>query len=193
MVRAVIFDCFGVLTTDTWLAFLDSLPDDVDIEAARKLNRAHNMGLISHADFLKGLQKITGRDAQEIEELLTHEVTKNTSLLAYIGELRRRGYKIGLISNVASNWIRKSFLTLAEQALFDEMIMSYEVGFAKPDPRMFMLICERLRVGPHEAVLVDDIDRYCNAAHAEGLQTVLYKDFKQMKDELENLLPDSNH
>jgi putative hydrolase of the HAD superfamily len=188
MVRAVIFDCFGVLTTDTWLAFLDSLPDSVDIEAARKLNRAHNMGLISNEEYVKGLKEITGHDAKEVQDRLTHEVAKNTILLDYIRELRQRDYRIGLISNVASNWIRESFLTQAEQELFDEMIMSFEVGIAKPDPRMFMLVCERLRVAPHEAVLVDDIERYCDAAHAEGLQAILYKDFKQMKTRLEKLL-----
>lgn len=188
MVRAVIFDCFGVLTTDTWLAFLDSLPDTVDIEAARKLNRAHNMGLIPDEEFLSGIKEITGRDGTEIEERLAHEVTKNTRLLEYIADLRKRGYRTGMISNIATNWIRKSFLTLEEQELFDEMIMSFEVGIAKPDPRMFMLACERLRVAPHEVVLVDDIARYCEAAQGEGLQAIVYKDFKQMKIELEKLL-----
>lgn len=192
MVKAIIFDCFGVLTTDTWLAFLDSLPDSVDIEAARKLNRAHNMGLVTNEDFLIGLKKITGRDAQEVENRLAHEVTKNTNLLEYIRELRGRGFRIGMISNIASNWIRKSFLTIEEQELFDEMIMSFEVGIAKPDPRMFMLACERLRVAPHEAVLVDDIDRYCDAAQAEGLKAIVYKDLKQAKQELETLLTNKN-
>lgn len=188
MVRAVIFDCFGVLTTDTWLAFLDSLPDNVDVGATRRLNRAYNMGIISQEDFLNGIQKITGLDPQKVNQVLTHEVSKNTVLLDYIRELRDRGYKIGLISNIASNWIRDSLLSPEEQELFDAMIMSFEVGMAKPDPRIFMLACERLRVGPHEAVLVDDIDRYCDAATAEGLKAILYHDFKQMKSELEELL-----
>lgn len=193
MVKAIIFDCFGVLTTDTWRAFLDSLPDTVDSEAARRLNRAYNMGIIDENDFLTGIKKITDRNPEEVKRLLAHEIAKNTVLLDYIRELRSRGYKIGMISNVATNWIRESFLTPEEQDLFDAMIMSFEVGMTKPDPRMFILACERLRVGTHEAVLIDDIDRYCAAASAEGLKTILYTDFKQMKTELEQLLADSDN
>jgi putative hydrolase of the HAD superfamily len=95
------------------------------------------------------------------ESLLGNEIVKNDVLLDYIRELKK-SYKIGMLSNVANNWIRDYFLTEDEQALFDEMIMSFEVGMTKPDPRIFLLACDRLRVGPHEAVLVDDVEHELN-------------------------------
>jgi putative hydrolase of the HAD superfamily len=186
-IQAIIFDCFGVLTVDMWQSFIDTLPDGVDEEAASEINRAYDAGMIDKIEFLKRVEEVTGKEPHVLEEF-QGEVTKNITLLDYIRELRNKGYKIGLLSNIASNWIRDSLLSEKEQALFDEMTLSFEVGMAKPDPRIFMLVCDRLRVSPHEAVFIDDVDRYCEAAKAEGLRAVVYADFKQMKSELERIL-----
>lgn len=188
MIKAVIFDCFGVLTTDSWRAFIDSLPDDADAESARELSRAYRAGLISHQDFLEGAKTITGYSIQHLDQLMEHETYKNVRLLDYIRDLRKRGLKIGLLSNAATNWVRDVFLTPEEQKLFDAMVLSFEAGITKPDPRIFHMICDRLQVKPEEAILVDDIDRYCQGARTEGLKAIVYNDLKQMKQELEPLL-----
>ncbi len=187
MISAIIFDCFGVLTTDTWRAFVDSLPDNVDVQKARDLNRAYDSGLLTNEEFLEQVFDVTGSRPEQIEEMIDNEVTKNRALLDYIRELKKN-YKIGLLSNVATPWITDSFLTSEEQELFDAMVFSFEVGMTKPDPRIFMLACERLRVGPHEAVMVDDIEPYCEAARTEGLKAVTYKDLRQLKHELSEIL-----
>jgi HAD superfamily hydrolase (TIGR01509 family) len=187
VIKAIIFDCFGVLTTDTWRAFIDTLPDTADVARARDLNRAVDAGVITHDEFLAGVEEATGFRPPQIEKMLGGEVAKNIALLDYIRTLKPQ-YGIGMISNISSNWIRDSFLTPEEQELFDEMIMSHEVGMTKPDPRIFMLACERLRVGPHEAVMIDDIDRYVSAAQAEGLRGIVYTDFVEFKQQLEPLL-----
>ena len=188
MIKAIIFDCFGVLTTDSWRAFIDGLPPTADIERARELNHAVDAGLITQDEFLQGAAEATGVQPSDIERKLGGEVVKNLPLLEYIRELKAQGYSIGLLSNISSNWIRSEFLTDDEQDLFDEMILSYEVGMTKPDPRIFMLACERLRTGPHETVLVDDIESYIAAAHAEGLKGLVYRDLDQLKQEIHILL-----
>jgi HAD superfamily hydrolase (TIGR01509 family) len=187
MIKALIFDCFGVLTTDSWRAFLDGLPPEADRQRARELNHQYDAGLISREEFLGQVEEATGGRPVEVERLLDNEVVKNKQLLDYIRRLKK-DHKIGLLSNIATNWIRDQFLEEAEQELFDEMILSFEVGMTKPDPRIFMLACERLRVGTHEAVLIDDIESYCEAARQEGLKAVVYRDFDQLKAELEPLL-----
>jgi putative hydrolase of the HAD superfamily len=187
MIKAVIFDCFGVLTTDTWRAFIDSLPPDAEITRARELNHQRDAGVIDHDEFIDQIFELTGSYPKDIERMSANEVVKNDALLSYIRNLKQ-DYTVGLISNIASNWIRESFLTAEEQELFDEMILSYEVGMTKPDPRIFMLACERLRISPEEAVLIDDVPGYCEAARAEKMHAIVYHDFKQMKSELEAIL-----
>lgn len=187
MIKAVIFDCFGVLTTDTWLAFLEGLPEGTDVEAAHQLHRGYNAGHISKAEFLEQMQELTDDTPPQVEGMQASDIVKNSPLLEYI-RILKKDFKVGLLSNVASSWITDSLLTAEEQRLFDAMIFSYEVGMTKPDPRIFVLVCQRLGVNPSEAVLVDDIDRYCSAAKAEGLQAVHYTSLKQLKTELSTLL-----
>lgn len=188
MIKAIIFDCFGVLTTDTWRAFVDSLPPEVNSTRARELNRQLDSGLITHAEFKYQIFELTGRAPIEVEKLLDNEVVKNTPLLEYIAELKNQGYKIGMLSNIASSWITDSLLTESEAELFDEMVLSYQVGMAKPDPRIFLLICEKLGVATTESVMIDDISGYCEAARTEGLSAVTYKDNAQLKADLTKIL-----
>jgi epoxide hydrolase-like predicted phosphatase len=189
VIKAIIFDCFGVITTDSWRAFVDSLPVE-QVEQARYLNRQRDLGIIDHDTFMKDVKNLTSRAPLDIEKQLKNEIVKNEALLGYIAELKKQGYKIGMLSNIATNWIRESLLVPAEQDLFDEMIFSYEVGMTKPDPRMFILMCERLRVSTHEAIMIDDVESYCEAAKAEGLSAITFKDLSQLKSELSTLLSD---
>ncbi|MEK7059161.1 MAG: HAD-IA family hydrolase [Patescibacteria group bacterium] len=186
MVKAIIFDCFGVLTTDKWREFVASLPE-CQRQAASDFNRAYGGAHISKAEFLRSIQELTGRQPQDIDKTLDNETNKNDDLLELIKTLRPK-YKIGLLSNVASNWIRDHFLSLEEQKLFDNFVFSYEVHITKPDPDIFKLAADRLGVVPSECILVDDVEYYCGIAQDLGMQTICYRDFRQTKTELDKLL-----
>lgn len=188
MIKAIIFDCFGVLTTDSWRAFTATLPPD-QRDRASELNRAYDAGMISLAEFLQGIQEATGRQPDLIENLLDNDIVKNTALLKYIAELKPH-YKIGMISNIATNWVREKLLTPEEQQLFNDMVFSYEVRVAKPDPRIFHLATQRLGVEANECVFIDDIDRYCEVATEVGMRAIVYQDFGQMQADLTEILND---
>lgn len=187
VIKAIVFDCFGVLTSDTWQTFLDNLPPTADADKAREVHRAYNSGQISKDECSKQIELATGRQFTEVEDQ-SSEIEKNQALLSYISELRQRHYKIGLLSNASSNWVREEFLTPDEQALFDDFVLSYELGLVKPEARLFAVTAERLGVKPAEAVLVDDKKSFCEEAQKSGMKAVLYHDFKQCQQELEELL-----
>lgn len=88
-------------------------------------------------------------------------------------ELRRRGYRLGVISNADGR---------AEQALdvaglgahFEFVIDSGLVGVDKPDPRIFHMALERIGVHPHDAVYVGDIYEIdVQGARAAGMRAIL--------------------
>jgi putative hydrolase of the HAD superfamily len=70
-------------------------------------------------------------------------------------ELRRRGHKLGMISacsqDVPDVWERTSF-----GALFDSSVFSCSVGFSKPDPRIYAVASEELRVEVGDCLFVGD-------------------------------------
>lgn len=176
-----------MLTTDKWRAFVDGLPADVDIPTVRNLNKQYDAGFITQKQFHDQLHELVGRIPDSVEAQAPGEALKNTILLAYIAELAA-SHKIGLISNIGSDWITDSFLTKTEQNVFDDMIFSHNVGMTKPDPRIFELACEHLQVSPSEAIMVDDVMSYCQAAQAVGMQAIIYDNFQQFKAELEAIL-----
>ncbi len=187
MIKAIIFDCFGVLTTDRWKEFCATLTNSEILYEAHSLNHQYDSGKITQNEFLEKIRKLTGRSPEIVDVTPDNEISKNTFLLNYISQLKSH-YKIGLISNIATNWIRSKFLTPDEVKLFDDMVLSFEVGVTKPDPKIFHIAADRLGVETDECILVDDIDRYCEAAKKEGMKAILYENFAQMKDNLEKLL-----
>lgn len=184
MIKAVIFDCFGVLVIDNWSDFASSLPHKQDQEEAHDLGRQCNLGLIDEQEFFERIAILSGKKSDDLKHLLLKGNKKNLRLLDFITSLRQQGTKIGLISNIGSPWIRTDLLTPAEQQLFDDMVLSFEVGIAKPDPKIFELACQNLGIKPSEALFTDDIKDYCNAAEAIGISAVHYKHFDQAKRDI---------
>ena len=132
------------------------------------------------------VEELTGDRPDLVEH--THGVAdKNHELLDFIAELKNH-YSIGLLSNIASDWITDEFLTPVEQSLFDAMIFSHNVNLTKPDHRIFELMADRLAVEPSDCVLVDDIGANCSGARETGMQAVVYHDLAQARRELEKLL-----
>jgi HAD superfamily hydrolase (TIGR01509 family) len=62
------------------------------------------------------------------------------------------------------------------------------VGFSKPDPRIYALICTRLNVPPEEMVFVDDSDVCVAGARDVGIHAVRYQSNAQAIAEIEKLL-----
>lgn len=192
MIKAIIFDCFGVLVTSHWEEFWSSMPTPEKQAIGRELDRAYNANVIDHDEFVASVADLAGKSIQETEGFLfSTEHRKNNELLTYIQQELVGKYKIGILSNIASDWITKELLTQEEQSMFDDIVASYKVNMAKPDPRIFELSCSNLGVEPSEAVMIDDIERYCTAAKELHMKAVQYKNLVQMKAELSDLLADA--
>ncbi len=188
MIKALIFDCFGVLTVDLWKEFVLSLPQETQ-EPARELNRALDRGQLTLHEFSAEINSLTGREPARVEETIAvgQNSDKNQALLRYIRGVHGT-YKIGLLSNISTNWIRDSFLSPDETALFDAFILSYEVGMTKPDPNVYILAAERLSVRPEECIFIDDGEGNCQGARNVGMQSVLYENLQQTIADLNKIL-----
>lgn len=65
-------------------------------------------------------------------------------------------FKLGIITNGYSSVQREKIGTVNIEHYFDDIIVSGEEEFEKPDTRIFLLSCRNLEVKPEEAVFVGD-------------------------------------
>jgi putative hydrolase of the HAD superfamily len=88
-------------------------------------------------------------------------------------ELRRRGYRMGIISNGQAAFTIPEIEDLKLQRFFDFVILSSDVGCSKPERRIFEMAATQLET-PHErtAMIGDDLHGDIFAAQRAGLRTV---------------------
>jgi putative hydrolase of the HAD superfamily len=85
--------------------------------------------------------------------------------------LRQRGYRLGLISDCSAEtpqlWDSLPFAPLIEAPIF-----SCNVGYLKPDPRIYQIACERLAVAPEACLYIGDRPEEVIGARAAGMRAV---------------------
>jgi putative hydrolase of the HAD superfamily len=185
--RAIIFDCFGVLTSEAWLAFKAKYfgHDPALLAKVTEISWQADRGRLSREEAIRATAKLAGITPAEFICAIDRYVP-DEALFAYIRELKP-GYKLGLLSNVAGDYLRRIFS--AEQlGLFDVVALSYQSGFIKPERQAFENVAGRLKVKLDECIFIDDQQRNVNGARKAGMWAVLYQGDAQLRRELGNLL-----
>jgi putative hydrolase of the HAD superfamily len=101
--------------------------------------------------------------------------------LELLDTLRKRGLKLGLITNGFAETHYEKLELLGLERAFDAVLCADEVGMVKPDPRIFLHACELLATPPERTAMVGD--RYFRdivGARDAGLFTV-YLDVHEEK------------
>jgi putative hydrolase of the HAD superfamily len=99
----------------------------------------------------------------------------------------RKTHKTGLISN-AWGGLRPWIVKRKFDDAFDAMIISAEVGVAKPDARIYQHALEKLGVKAEESVFVDDVEKNIAACEALGMNGVLFRTPEQALANVRRLL-----
>lgn len=186
MIKAVIFDCFGVLYLERQPGTNHPLAESESVEL-RDLVHEGEYGLIDGDTLDTGIAKLTGRSVEDIKAHLVGEYARNVPLLRYAQALRPQ-LKVAMLSNISSDTIQRFFTMDERQKFFDEFIVSSEVGMVKPHPEIFEYTCERLGVDVSEAIMIDDIETNCEGARQAGLAAICYKSTVQVEAALQLLL-----
>ena len=201
--KALVVDFGGVLTTplqDAMSEFADDLgielQDLVRIALAAYTGSNDSLvtdfetGKISEAEFsdafAERLSEVSGRpvDAKGLIPRL-FRMNLEEEMFAAIAKVKAAGFKTGLLSN---SWGTNVYPRDRFVGLFDEVVISGEVGLRKPDPAIFELMTDRIGVPPEESVFVDDHPGHLEAALEHGMTTVLHRSPAQTIAELEGLL-----
>ena len=213
MIEAVIFDYGGVLSTTPFAGIAEyerkmgyperSLAqllfgkgaspqgptDESDhdwhlLETGRLTLDEFHVRLVDRSEAALGQPLDLGDYAQFLREL---GVGVHWMMVHRVRELRADGYRTAILTNNVKEWgsYWKRSIPLD---LFDEIVDSCDVGLRKPDPAIYRLTCERLKVAPEAAVFLDDTRRHVESARQVGLHAILVRDPWAALAELDTVL-----
>ena len=183
MIRALIFDCFGVLYQGS-LEYLMELCPTKRRQELRDLSRAFDYGYVSEGEYLEQASAILEKDEAEIVRIIEERHVKNEEML--VRRLKGK-YKTALLSNIGGRVLPQLFSEKELEELFDVVVLSSDEGFAKPDAPIFRIAAERLNVPVGECVMIDDSRTNCAGAVTAGMCSLLYEDREQCLSELKKI------
>jgi putative hydrolase of the HAD superfamily len=195
--RALLVDFGGVLTTNVFHSFrrfceregLD--PEHIkrvfseDPEVVVELRRLER-GELSEDEFGRRFGARLGiEDLGDVVNRLFAELEPDHAMIDAVRAARGAGVRTGLISN---SWGTERYDRSVLSELFDDIVISGEVGLHKPAPEIYELAAELVGVAAAECVFVDDLRENCEGAEAVGMTAVLHRGAERTLPELERLL-----
>ncbi len=197
-IRAVIWDLGGVLVrTEDWAPRrrwgerLGLEPGDLSrLLFEGEVGRRATLGQASADDVWRWVGEQLGLTGAEVERLRRDFWAGDRvdeSLVDYIRDLRP-AYRTALLSNAwpdLRHFVEKVWCI---GDAFDVIVISAEVGMAKPHPRIYRLVLERLGMAPEETVFIDDFPVNVEAARQVGLHAIHFRGPEQALQELEVLV-----
>jgi epoxide hydrolase-like predicted phosphatase len=197
-IRAVVFDIGGVLeiTPDLgvhrlWEARLGLAGGEMD-ERMGDVWTGGSLGMLTLEEVHRAIRDRLSLGEQQLAAYMTdlwreYLGAANTELIEYARRLRPR-YRTGILSNSFVGAREREQAAYGFEDLVDEIVYSHEVGLAKPDPRIYALVCARLEVQAREMIFLDDADQAVAGAREAGMHAVRYRDNAQAIEEIEKLL-----
>jgi epoxide hydrolase-like predicted phosphatase len=187
MIKAVVFDCFGVLISDALETMVTELQATDATAAARivELVTAAGSGQMDPEVSRREVAGILGLSVEGYKQKIKESEQRNVELFAYILTLRTR-YRTALLTNILKGGLEVRFASGELAIYFDVVVASCDVGCVKPQRRIYELTARRLGVRPEECVLIDDREIYCTGAEQAGMHALLYDSFTHVKAALES-------
>lgn len=105
---------------------------------------------------------------------------------AFLEKLGKR-YRLAVLSNTDPLHVAHLEKTFAFLRLFPVRIYSCSVGASKPNPVIYKEALQACKVKAQEAVYVDDVPAYAQAATQLGMNGIVFHSPKQLQSDLGNL------
>jgi len=197
-IKAVIWDLGGVLVRtedggprETLAAELGMSREQLEKEMFdNESGRKGQIGEISGEAHWQGLADRFGLERDSLVARFFEGDRLDRELVEYIQGLKR-DHQIALLSNAFSTlrqYLEDSWGILD---LFDEVVISAEVGLIKPDNAIYELILGKLGVQAEESIFVDDFAHNIEAANHLGMHGIQFQSRDQAIAEVRNKLASS--
>lgn len=165
--KAFIFDLYGTLLSSPPPTLHREIPRVLGVKAGAWLNLVRNKLLtqpfgsaeeLAHFICEELAPGYDGEREARCVEIITGQLEHVETLpgtISLLSFLKRRGYRLGLLSNLSSSY-KQPFEESELAKHFDEHFFSCDEGTKKPDPSAYLTTCNRLGVPPEATTFVGD-------------------------------------
>jgi HAD superfamily hydrolase (TIGR01509 family) len=192
MIKALIFDWFGVCTKENWADCLarelhQKLGVDKRIikKEFKQLLQPFARAEISSEKFLEkfitSLDKT--KDFKEFYYLFETIPEINIELLDYISKLKNK-YPVYLLSNNFGPIFPNYEKRVEFNKYFTELFLSHKLKVSKTQSEIWDVVLPKINLNPNELVFIDNKEEYFTPAKKLGLNTVLFQSNEQVKRDL---------
>ena len=191
MIKAIIFDCFGVLIKSGHNLLRQDFPELRNL--VDELQTKSDLGILNRDEFNEIIASKTNLTAQEIDDRYWGTNKYNYSVIEIAKNFKATGkYKIALLSNISRDWMTEILGYFNDKKLFDEIVLSGDVNIIKPDQRIFKLMADKLNLQPDECIMIDDLASNINGARLAGMHGVVFFTPEQLIDDINKILDQNN-
>jgi len=137
-------------------------------------------GHITRAQWVANIGHLVG-NLDAAEEWLGQRATVDPAMVKLIDSLRASGTTVAVLTNGTSataDELDQAGLSAHLDAVFN----SAEIGYAKPDPRVYQSVCEQLDVEPGQVFFTDDKQANVDAAIGYGMQAQHFTSAQQLRE-----------
>jgi len=182
-IKAILFDMVGVLVSKRRNYF----PKSKKQLNAEKIEKLYNH--LNDKKLLLDIKEKLGLTAKEINETLPYipqKYKKFKKLWNLLSKLKKK-YKIAVINNgnsLSDKYWRKNF----DFGMFDVFVNSAKEGIKKPNPKIYLLTCKKLKVKPEYCLFIDDLPENIKTARKLKMKTILWGGKKDSHEKLVSLI-----
>lgn len=135
----------------------------------------YELGKISSNMFFESVRNETLYPGtfDEFRLLFSNIFEENREVISIALKLKKK-YPVFILSNTNEMHLEYLKNTFKMFRVINEGVYSYEVGFAKPDPRIFLIAIERFHLEPASTIFIDDRLENIQTALSLGFQTIHY-------------------
>ncbi len=185
MINTIIFDMGMVLVDFRWKALFEEM--GLTGERFERMANAtvrdpvwneFDRGIWTDEMMLEAFVERAPELEEELNDLFYNRFTELLRKFDYTDEwidsLKKKGYKVYILSNFSKKGIEECPDELDYIGKTDGAVISYRVNLIKPDPRIYEHILEKFDINPSEAVFIDDNADNIEAAKKFGINTILF-------------------
>jgi putative hydrolase of the HAD superfamily len=211
-IRAVVFDCYSTLIDiktneqkdeifnhlSLYLRYYGAKVDAEELKAALELEKQQYLQSkderypeVDLEIVFNNILKKEGLDSSFLAEscckllrvLSCERLQLFPDSLPVLERMRKNGYPIAVVSDAQKVFCLQEGEMLGLTPFFGHVVMSTNLGFRKPDPRIFAIACTLLATPPAEAVYVgNDLETDVKGAQGIGMKAILLDREKKVRN-----------